>query len=464
MKNLSYLLLLCFLCVSCSSTRPRKSDVVSLSFSYDTTTALEYTNTIPVSIKLHRRDGKLKRAQRNNSDRVTIVSPQGMQVGKSFRFDRGKVSKNGHNANLYITYTKDSSVTLTDSFSVPYITNIQFQALNEECTPGKVTKPKLAITHSSGKQKITGIQSGSRAKSLNTDETELLEQVLVSTNNVRLLYNGITPVIAMDTLITEAKITAKSKFDSTVIDSLTIPISYNVQEHFSFNGRSGYDGRRGTNGRDGYDGGNGDDGRHGGHGRAGTNGSDVKIYVVHTEKENQTFMKIWAHSKAKRDSVIINAHTGHLHISSNGGKGGNGGNGGNGGDGSDADSTHTEGEGGKGGDGGHGGTGGNGGTLTLYCDSLSLPYLNKISYENFGGQGGSAGQGGTDGDDGDGDSKSYNTKAGAVLGFLGSVANAIFSGSRGNDGQEGYAGESGPQMEIVVLPNEKLQAKISSMR
>lgn len=464
MKSPYYLLLLFAVLCGCSSTRPKKSDVVSLSFSYDSTVELEYENTIPLQVTLNRRDGKVKRAKRNNSDRVTVLSPQGVQIDKHFRFNREMVCKNGNSADLHIFYNKDSSVTANESIEVPYITALDFKRVIREVSVGKIYQPKIEITHSSGKKRVIGLRGNSRTRSQKTTESGLLQQLQISAENLRIFHDGITPKIAMDTLITEGVLKATPLCDSTLFDTLTLAVSYNIQKHFPFNGKSGYRGGRGSHGQNGSIGSDGGDGGHGGNGQSGSNGRNVILYVLSEEQAGKNYLKIWAIGGNKKDSVIINAQSGQLHVSANGGRGGDGGNGGNGGDGGDSDSTHSEGRSGDGGNGGHGGNGGRGGEIRLYCDQTASQFLHTISYENFGGQGGSAGKGGSDGSKGRGPKKEYKTKAGAVLGAIGSVARAIFIGSSGDDGKAGFAGESGPPMEIEILSAEKMQFKIQQLR
>lgn len=464
MKNSFYLIFFTILLVSCSSTKPRKRDIVSLSFSYDSTHALEYTNTIPLQIKLLRRDGTIKSAHRNNSDKVIVLSPQGIQKGRNFYFDRAKASDNNNSVDLFLFYRKDSSITLKEQVAIPYITELRFQQTTSLCYPGKISQPKLEVTHNTEKRRTITIRDGSRARPQQPVETELLTQIQCKPTNLRILSEGVTPQIKMDSLITTARLIASAASDTTTSDTLSLTISYNIQKHFAFDGRSGYNGRDGANGQDGTIGRDGGDGGHGGHGHAGTNGHDVKLYLLSEQKDAQVYLKIWASARNKQDSVILNTQTGHLHISSNGGNGGNGGDGGSGGDGGDADSTHSKGDGGNGGDGGHGGIGGRGGKITLYCDSLANQYLHAISYENFGGQGGNGGTGGADGDDGKGSGTKYKTKAGAVLGFLGTVAKAVFLGNSGENGKAGYAGDTGPTLEVEILSSEKVLAKIAQFR
>lgn len=447
---------------SCSSTKPRKRDIVAIQLNYDTLTDLEIHDTLPIQVALKRRDGKLNTSKRNFKN-VKINSKQGYQKGKTLILNREQISKNNNRVDGTIHYLKDGSIQEEILLDIPYLVDITTGSpVPEVCLPGKTTQCAFYALYSSGKKYKGHISNRRNPKSKSDISPYLFKQMHIATNGVRLTHDGFTPVIRMDTIQEKVSLQLSSKYNKGIFDTLQVDISYNVQEHFSYNAHHGRAGRRGSAGSDGTTGNNGSNGKDGSHGQDGFDGYDVTLFVFADTTNSSPLLKIWSFTSLKRDSCIIDSKTGHLHISTNGGNGGDGGIGGAGGDGGDADSTHSSGDGGNGGHGGDGGNGGRGGSITLYCDSLAFNSLNVISYENYGGIAGNGGAGGRKGSDGSGDSPSYKTKAGAILGTIASV---IFSGGdRGDKGRDGINGRKGADLKVVQVNRITLMKKLATVR
>ncbi|MEM9024000.1 MAG: hypothetical protein AAGB22_09675, partial [Bacteroidota bacterium] len=214
----------------------------------------------------------------------------------------------------------------------------------------------------------------------------------------------------------------------------------------SFEGLDGAPGENGSDARGVFDD-IGKDGERGYGGYNGSRGSNVRLFVQPAVVSGDTLLRILARSPDRTEKLVIDPQGGKLYLDCRGGSGGMGG---RGGDGANVGS----GIGGDGGHGGQGGNGGRGGKVTIYTDSLGLPYLSAITVLNNGGQAGLGGGGGRCGSGGS--DIDYDGHWLAVL--LGIIAEAaLTSGSDGKEGITGTPGNNGAKPTVRVLSSKKLQ-------
>ena len=233
--------------------------------------------------------------------------------------------------------------------------------------------------------------------------------------------------------------------DASLHDSISIPLKYDGQYHFNY---QGVNGQNGGNGSDAYRkerDGNGANGQMGQKGQRGGIGPKIYLILKSFTIDSNIYLKAIAHSNDVVNACIINPKFGKVLVYSNGGNGGNGGEGGKGAKGEDQTDKNPAGSGGQGGEGGDGGDGGKGGSFKVYADSVASLYFDRIELINNGGNGGQGGKGGKNGATG-------NEKTSLASSYLlQSISRSIFTG-RGSTGMSGYNGEKGeePIFEIIT--------------
>ena len=233
--------------------------------------------------------------------------------------------------------------------------------------------------------------------------------------------------------------------DTSLHDSISIPLKYDGQYRFNYQGQSG---QNGGNGSDAYRRdriGNGENGQKGQKGQNGGSGPKVNVVLKSFIVDSSLYIKVISYSNDAVNTCIINPKLGRVIINNIGGAGSSGGEGGRGAKGEDQTDKNAAGSGGSGGEGGDGGDGGKGGTFKVYADSVASLYFDKIDLINDGGFGGQGGSGGKNGAAG-------NEKLSGTGSYLvQSLVRSIFTG-RGLKGMSGYSGEKGeePAFEIIT--------------
>lgn len=185
------------------------------------------------------------------------------------------------------------------------------------------------------------------------------------------------------------------------IRQIKVQVRRNVKLVLNYSGKYGQHGKKGASGADGSFASNGADGKNGSAGESGGHGAEVKLEVL---RQIDSIYEIGVSANGERKILLLDFKNGAtIQILANGGFGGFGGDGGDGGDGGrgmsegENHSGVSGGMGGFSGEGGAGGNGGNGGSLSIYCDSAFLKYVNQIEFENKEGLGGRGGRRGYSG-------------------------------------------------------------------
>jgi hypothetical protein len=253
--------------------------------------------------------------------------------------------------------------------------------------------------------------------------------ILTVSKDIRLLSNQKTVE-----LIVTHKVLKKQQH------KLSLPVDFNGDNFFHFDGVNGKDGKKGLAGvrmlmADAVD------GNPGVAGENGTHAEDLIIYVKRdTSFKNDTMLRVYIKLPKKDTSLIIfhNIQRYKLTFTANGGKGGDGGNGGRGSGGrmAKAPTSYTFGQpagnGGNGGNGGGAGNGGDAGSITVYLENDILQYKSKIVVENNTGSAGIPGKGGEGGS--------------------GGMGNVFYpSGQKGSNGQNGSEGTEGKKAEAPKI-------------
>ncbi len=205
----------------------------------------------------------------------------------------------------------------------------------------------------------------------------------------------------------EIAIIVRSKVDTSIADTLIIPIDYNSSQSFSFQSQ---DYRKNT--------------------------PTVNVFVKKIGEEGAELLWVKAESPDKSFTTVINPAVARVRINCRGKDGDNGSDGSDGSDGS----TDPPSDGWSGDDGSDGEDGQIGGEVFIYTDVESEFFLDAVEIDNSGGSGGAGGQGGSGGSGGPGKC----------------------DGSDGADGNYGSDGEDGPPIEIYYLPGNSLMAMIKN--
>ncbi len=219
--------------------------------------------------------------------------------------------------------------------------------------------------------------------------------------------------------------------DTKISQSIQIPINYNVNERFNYNGKRG------------------------GFGQHGQHGQNISVYV---KRKTDSLVGVLIKSDSTQEHVIANLYTSSIHISTNGGNGGKGFDGTDGERGARATDSRPAADGYPGGNGSHGGNGGDGGFVDVYYDSsLEFVDVNKlITVSNEYGRGGVGGKGGSGGRGGYSDE---NKKALEILFNI----NGGNIGISGTDGNYGANGRNGLPPRFTKLKEEEIYKLYSNL-
>ncbi len=431
--------------------RLRKSDIVDLTFSYDTTAALETAQSVKIGITAIRRDGKLKHSKgllegwESWRKYGTIITGGTISSRGVLTIERNVLSQHNNTISIKIFHTKSPTITKTFTLQIPKVTGVRLSKTTKTAVTPKTLIPlEIGVAFSNGVYKTT-----------TNLHNPLMEHVQLQSYNATFRERGAVPKILLDSISRDITIRASGRYNEDAFTKLTLPLSYKISERFAFNGNSGWKGTDGSNasGTNGIDGRDGDDGERGGYGRDGKNS---KLYIQSYVCNDDTLLRVAAQSGVKvLYSSIIDVKGGKLLLQSNGGQGGTGGDGGNGSSGADKTDSNSAGKGGKGGNGGDGGRGGDGGNVTIYLDSIANGYRELIYVESFGGAGGEGGDSGHNGGDG----------AKPIKGFWGAVGGLlnIFGSGSGYNGSTGKSGRDGREPKFIISSDKVLTTKLGEI-
>jgi len=248
--------------------------------------------------------------------------------------------------------------------------------------------------------------------------------ITVTSEGNRITNNGI--LIPSSTALNKksVKVKATYNFDSEISQSIKIPINYEINREFKFNGKKGYSGQ------------------HGQHGQ------NISVYV---KQKTDSLVSILIKSGSIQKNIIANLYHSNIHLAANGGDGSDGIDGADGERGDDSSDSRPAADGYPGGHGGNGGNGGDGGAIEIYYEpSLLFVDIKKlISISNVGGKGGRGGNGGFGGRGGRSDD---NKKALEILFNL----NGGNTGRRGTNGNYGANGRNGLLPRFTKLNKKEI--------
>lgn len=246
-------------------------------------------------------------------------------------------------------------------------------------------------------------------------------------------------VPVVDPKINSVEIVAKYLLDSTISDTLMLPVSYSVDAVYDFSAESGVDGKHAV------------EEEYGGDGSNGESAHPCSVFVDGLDIEGKKLIRCVLVNNTEVVSFVADPYSSFLLVLANGGNGGNGGDGGHGEDGDDETDFSYATWGGNGGNGGNGGEGGQGGDIFFYADSLGSMFLDSIKVENFGGWGGLYGRGGKGGRDG-----YYTSSENTNIRYPG-------VGVDGADGFDGENGENGLFFFDGPVSDDKIKSLIASI-
>jgi hypothetical protein len=240
--------------------------------------------------------------------------------------------------------------------------------------------------------------------------------------------------------------------DTSLHDSINIPLKYDGHYRFFYKGVNGQNGSDGSDAYRRLRNGNGENGQRGQKGQNGGTGPKVNLILKSFFVDSTLYIKATSYSYSNElvNTCIINPQLGKVTVLNTGGTGGSGGEGGSGASGEDQTDKTSAGIGGSGGEGGNGGEGGKGGSFRVYADSAASFYLDRFELVNNGGYGGNGGRGGKNGVSG-------NEKASGGGSYLvKSLFKFVFPG-RGPAGMSGYNGEKGEDPIIEIISKKSIE-------
>ncbi len=295
----------------------------------------------------------------------------------------------------------------------------------------KVRKPtKLQLSYKKHRGLAPGVAIPLYAKiHFDDDTTEFVDDLRnsilsITSEDCNITKDAIS--IPADTALSKKSVMVKATYpyDSEITQSIEIPINYQVNQRFDFDGQKGYDGN------------------HGDHGK------NVTVYI---KKKTDSLVNILIKTNTTQKQLITNLHKSKIHLDTNGGSGSRGVQGTDGKRGISSSDSRPAGNGHTGGQGGRGGDGGDGGFVQIYYQP-SLPITaiqNLISVSNLGGKGGPGGNGGSGGRGGRSDDNKkaleilFNTNGGGI-------------GEKGVDGDLGSNGKNGPPPSYAKLEKKEI--------
>lgn len=311
-------------------------------------------------------------------------------------FDRDKAYRQGKKIKIHITPKNNPLKTFDFEINIPFIKEIKLQYDTTSILAAGYEVPLfLIVTFSNGK----------------VYQSNASFHQSISWNFFCIKHDGevlFPPVIKIpnrfDTISNSYQICAYALIDSSIKDSIALPLDYKARYRFDFNGLKGFDCLKNANEINGGD---------------GENAERLELLVEPYITDTDTFLKITGVAANKQDEAIINPKDGELTVFCNGGNGGSGCNGGSGGD------------------------GGNGGKVIIYCDKEAEKFLSSLYIENRGGFGGPGGI------------SKYESSGSFKKDIFLERAIGFLKGQRWGTvkqiGSNGKDGEWGPKVEIKII-------------
>lgn len=362
-------------------------------------------------------------------------------------FNNGKISfkRNGGKIPDFVAVKISAKNGITaDSFGVkiPKIESIKIEYQTNTTLSPSFLVPFNLVAHYNNNQKVI--------ISNNIGFDGYSGNYKVKIQNTTIAYPYLYQIPTETEFRTSFTVSCNHVLNTNLNDSITIPLKYDGQYRFNYQGSNG---QAGSSGADAYGrqrNGNGENGQKGQQGQNGGTGHKVNLILKSFLVDSILYIKAIAHSNDLVNTCIINPKLGKVLVYSTGGNGGAGGEGGKGARGEDQTDRNAAGFGGQGGEGGYGGEGGKGGSFKVYADSVASLYFDRIELINNGGYGGQGGKGGKNGATGN----EKSSGAGSYL--LQSVLRSIITG-RGPSGMSGYSGEKGDEPIFDIVSKKSIE-------
>lgn len=459
--NTSFLLIIACLLHSCSpktqSNLSRKA-IVKVNLEPIFKKPIEVSDYFNIGLVVKLNNGKIKRKFFEVDEAVNSETNDSFEEQNSYwsnfdittyncNFNNGKISINRKSKNIpaFVAIKINSKNGITsDSFGIqiPKINAIKIEIqTNTTLSPSFLVPFKLVAYFNNGK-KIT-ISDKNNGDGFAGNYT-----VKIQNNHINYPYLYKIPT-EMD-FKTSFTVTCSHNKDTSLHDSINIPLKYDGHYRFIYQGINGENGSSGADGYRSLRNGNGQDGQKGQHGQNGGTGPKVYLILKSFLVDSTLFIKAIAYSNDIVNTCIINPQLGKISVLNMGGIGGAGGEGGGGANGEDQTAKNAAGIGGNGGEGGDGGEGGKGGSFKVYADSTASLYIDRIALINTGGNGGSGGRGGKNGLSGN----EKGSSGGSY--FLQSLVKMVFPG-RGPTGMNGFRGENGEEPIFEIISNKAIE-------
>lgn len=459
--NTSFLLIITCLFYSCSpkthSNLTRKA-IVKVNLEPIFKKPIEVSDHFFIGLIIKLNNGKIKRKIFEVDDATYPESNDSYKDENSYWnnfnittynciFNNGKISfnRNGKNIPDFVAVKISSKNGITsDSFGVqiPKINAVKIEyKTNTTLSPSFMVPFNLVAYFNNGK-KITINNNNS------CDGFAGNYKVKIQNNYIN--YPYLYQIPTETDFKTSFTVVCSHNLDTSLHDSINIPLKYDGHYHFSYKGVNGQNGSSGSDAYRSLRNGNGENGQRGQQGQNGGTGPKVNLILKSFFVDSTLYIKAIAHSNEAINTCIINPKLGKVLVYNAGGNGGAGGEGGKGANGEDQTDRNAAGFGGQGGEGGYGGEGGKGGSFKVYVDSVASLYLDRMELINSGGYGGQGGRGGKNG-------LSGNEKgSGAGSYFLQSLVKMVFP-ERGATGMNGFNGEKGDDPIFEIISNKVIE-------
>ncbi|MFA9214690.1 MAG: hypothetical protein ACEQSR_12725 [Candidatus Methylacidiphilales bacterium] len=453
--NVSILLIIACLLHSCSpklNQNLSRSAIINVNIVPVFKNQIEVSNHFFIGLVVKLNNGKIKRKFFEVDDAVNSETNDGLEEQKSYWnnfnittynciFNNGKISINRKSKNIpdfvAIKISLKNGIT-SDSFGIqiPKINAVKIEYKTNTTLSPSFLVPFNLVAYFNNDKKITINNNNS------CDGFAGNYKVKIQNNYIN--YPYLYQIPTETDFKTSFTVVCSHNLDTSLHDSINIPLKYDGHYRFSYKGVNGQNGSSGSDAYRSLRNGNGENGQRGQQGQNGGTGPKVHIILKSFLVDSTLYIKAITHSNEVINTCIINPKLGKLTVLNTGGSGGFGGEGGGGANGEDQTDKTSAGIGGSGGEGGDGGEGGKGGSFKVYADSAASFYFDRIELVNNGGYGGQGGRGGKNGATGN----EKSSGAGSYL--LQSILRSIITG-RGPTGMSGYNGEKGedPIFEII---------------